>query len=427
VTTAVRPPGWRAWIEPWFLSYGFVGASVAGMVPILLPLSIGKSGSVADIGLVVGAFNLGGLSAPLWGGIADRHGYHRLLLTCGLLVSTLTIGLFPFASSITARLILALGQGAGAASAATVANLFIVEVHPRPEWDERIGWLQTFYGAGQVIGLFFAGILASANLQSGFLLASAITLLACLPAMFMKGPIGRTRVIRPALKHPSRHSEFSAGSPQTFYHHCNPQALKRILQSSMSPLGVFLLAWLVSFGGAAAFFSLYPVVMKTAYGVDPSISSICFAVAAAGGLFLYAPAGTWSRKHGPIKVLQVALGGRIVAFGALVALTALSLGSARAPALISFVVVVLAWSLLSVAGTEITAQFSEANEGEGLGMFNACTSVAGVLGAVIGGWGAEMWGYACIPAMGIGGALVGMVLIGVISRKTRDQKGKETR
>jgi predicted MFS family arabinose efflux permease len=92
---------------------------------------------------------------------------------------------------------------------------------------------------------------------------------------------------------------------------------------------------------------------------------------------------------------------------------------------ISFVLIVLAWSLLSVTGTEITAQFSEEHEGEGLGLFNASTAVAGVLGAVIGGWSAGRWGYEIVPVLGIIGALAGILLTGVVMRMKKNNEGKE--
>jgi MFS family permease len=411
-----KSQSWHAWVEPWFLSYAFLGISVAGLAPIILPLSVGKSGSVTEIGLVVGAFNLGGLSAPLWGGIADRHGFHKVLLISGLLVTFLALAVFPLSSSLAIRIALALGQGVGAASAATVANLFIVETHPQVEWDERIGWLQTFYGGGQVIGLLLAGVVSSLDIRFGFFIAAGITLMACLPALFMKSAPRPVRISRPLLKHPSRHIEFIAGSPQSFYHHLNIKALKHLAHSLVSPLGLFLFAWFVSFGGVAAFFSLYPVLMNHVYGVNPSISSVGFAVAATAALFLYAPSGKWSKKIGAMNVLRTGLIIRIFAFLVLFVIGIISLEINGPMALVAFGLAVIAWSLLSVAGTEITAQFSAEHEGEGLGLFNASTAVAGVAGAVIGGWSAGIWGYTIVPVLGICGAVIGLLLT-VIIRK----------
>ena len=406
-------------MEPWFLSYALLGASVAGLAPILLPISVGESGSVADIGLVMGAFNLGGLSAPLWGGIADRRGLHRLLLICGLLATALGLMAFPFVDSVSGRLVLALVQGIGAASAATVANLFIVEAHPQSEWDERIGWLQTFYGGGQVLGLLLAGLTTGPVLRTGFLLAAGITIAAIIPAIFMRSNPRTIRLTRPVLKTPSRHAEVSAGSPQSFYHHLNAAALRHAFRSFVSPLGIFLAAWLISFAGAAAFFSLYPVLMKSVFDVDPALSSVGFAVAATIGLFVYAPAGHWSGRFGAMRVLNGALTIRVLAFVVLILLGTFALSNRGWMALGGFGFVVIAWSLLSVAGTEITAQFSKDHEGEGLGLFNASTAIAGVVGAVVGGWVAGRWGYQVVPVLGIIGSAMGILLMWVVTRMAR--------
>ncbi|HTR80877.1 MAG TPA: MFS transporter [Bacteroidota bacterium] len=426
-TLAQRSPNWRSWVEPWFLSYALLGASVAGLAPIILPLSVGRTGTLADIGLVMGAFNLGGLSAPLWGGIADRRHSHRSLLVLGLAAAGIALAAFPFVSALGERLVLAFVQGAGAACAATVANLFVVEIHPRSEWDERIGWLQTFYGGGQVVGLLLAGFVSGIDMYLGFLIASGITMIACLPGLSMKGTIVSAHPSRPTLAYPSRHAELNAGSPQSFYHHLNAKTLEHLVRSIVSPLGIFLVAWLISFGGVAAFFSLYPVLMKHQFGVDPSLSSIGFAVAATAGLFLYAPAGTWSRKFGPLPVFRAALAVRALAFLVLVVIGAFSFPLGGPLAVIGFAFVVLAWSLLSVTGTEITAQFSEAHEGEGLGLFNASTGVAGVLGAVIGGWVAGTWGYETVSVLGIGGAVIGILLTAAIKNFFGKPEEKEKR
>jgi MFS transporter, DHA1 family, tetracycline resistance protein len=134
---------WR-WIEPWYMAYALLGASVAGLAPILLPLVVHERGGAAHVGWVVAAFNFGGLTAPLWGSLADRYRLHRWLAIGGSIVASVGLAAFPFTSSPIAWAGLALLQGMGAIGAATVANLFVVEAHPEDEWEERLAWLQTF-------------------------------------------------------------------------------------------------------------------------------------------------------------------------------------------------------------------------------------------------------------------------------------------
>jgi DHA1 family tetracycline resistance protein-like MFS transporter len=178
------PVSWRVlrrWVEPWYLAYALLGATAAGLTSILLPLAVSHTGSATHIGLVMAAVSLGGLTAPLWGGLADRYRLHRWLLAGGLLVTAGGLAVFPFTTQPAAWFGLALLQGIGAAAAATVANLFVVEAHPKCEWDERIGWLQTFYGGGQVAGLLLAGAFSTAHLRTGLLLAIGIRVRPAVP------------------------------------------------------------------------------------------------------------------------------------------------------------------------------------------------------------------------------------------------------
>jgi MFS family permease len=325
------------------------------------------------------------------------------------MVSTIGLAAFPFTKTQAAWLGLALLQGIGATAAATVANLFVVEAHPQPEWDKRIGWLQTFYGGGQVGGLLLAGVLSQTNLQTGLLVASGLTLMAALLSWLTTETPSTRAVPQPVLLHPGRHSEWMVGSPQHLYHHPSFDTLRKMGSRLRSPFTLFLTVWSLPFAGSAAFFSLYPILMLHVYGVAPGLSSVGFAVAAGLGLTLYSPAGGWSDRFGPAHVMQAALSIRLLAFLSLWALGVSHFGQVWL-ALTGFLFIVLAWSLLSVSGTALTAQLSPVGQGEGMGIFNAVTALAGVIGAALGGWIAEGWGYNGALVLAIGGVGLGLVL-----------------
>ncbi len=388
-------------VEIWYVSYALLGFAAAGLVPILFPLLVGRAEGVANIGFVMAAYSLGGLTAPFWGGIADRYGLHRLLLVAGLVCTAAGAAGFPFLSVLSGRIGLALLSGIGLAAASTVANLFVVEVHPREEWDARIGWLQTFFGGGQVVGLVLAGLTGRTAPEKGLWLAGAASLAAIIPAL--TGTRRDSALLphpRPVLSRPAHHAEWPAGSPQHLYHHASIKGLKKSISETGSPFGLFLIAWLLSFSGSAAIFSLYPVLMQQLYGILPGPSSAGYALAAGLGLLLYAPAGTWSGRRGPLPVLRDALLLRTAAFLALTVLAVTSFTERGWLAMFFFLFIVLAWSLLSVSSTALVAAFSPVNEGEGIGILNAVTSLSGVIGAAAGGWAAALWGYAVIPVMG---------------------------
>ncbi len=400
---------WR-WIEPWYVAYALLGIGAAGMTPILLPLVVNNSGNASIVGLVMAALSLGGLTAPLWGGLADRNRLHRWLLAGGLLAVALGLLFFSFTNGIVAWIGLALVQGAGLAAAATVANLFVVENHPKEEWDDRIGWLQTFYGGGQVVGLLLAGYFSQGSLQTGLLAAALLVAIAVLPGWLTTHVSGSALRPRPVLLHPARHGDWSISSPQRLYHHLTRQSLAQLKQAVQSRFGLFLAAWVLSFGGTAAVFSLYPVLMERVFGISPGYSSIVFAISAGLGLAFYSPAGRWAQGFSATRVFQAGLVMRLVALLSMLVLGAVHLDGLKWLGLVCFLIIVLAWSLLSVTGTAITAETSPISEGEGIGIFNAATAVAGVLGAVLGGWAAGVWGYQSVPGLGAAGVLLGLLL-----------------
>jgi DHA1 family tetracycline resistance protein-like MFS transporter len=412
-------PSWRRWAETWYLAYALLGAAVAGLVPIVLPMATQRRSGTADVGLVMAAFSLGGLSAPLWGKLADRFRLHRLLLASGLLVAGLGLAAFPLARGALGFTGLALVSSVGVAAAATVANLFVVEAHPRSEWDERIGVLQAFYGGGQVAGLLLAGVLTGTDMRVALPLTGALAAAGAVPGWLATRTPAVPSESRPALLHPVRHGEWAPSAPQRLYHHADLESLRLAGTALASPFGVFLTLWFLSFGGAAACFALYPVWMRQSFGVPPSVSSLAFAVAAGLGLLLYSPAGSWSERFGPALVLRSALASRLLAFLLLLGLALLpGQGVLRgAAALGAFAVVVLAWSPLSVVGTALAARLSPVGEGASLGLFNSATAVAGVAGAAAGGLVAGAWGLGGLAALSAAGVASGILLTFAASEK----------
>jgi DHA1 family tetracycline resistance protein-like MFS transporter len=285
-----------------------------------------------------------------------------------------------------------------------------VEAHPQPEWDERIGWLQTFYGGGQVAGLLLAGLLSQLDLRIGLLTAAALTALAILPAWLATHTPASPLRPRPVLLHPDRHGEWATGSPQRLFHHMNANTWRQLRSTLRSPFGLFLAVWSLAFAGVAAFFALYPVLMQQVYQVAPDVSSVGFAVAAGLGLALYSPAGAWSEHFGATRVMQAALGVRLLAFLGLLGLGLAPISGPSWLALLAFAFTVLAWSLLSVSGTALTARLSPAGEGEGMGVYNAVTALAGVIGAALGGWVAGLWGYRAVSGLAAAGVAMGLLL-----------------
>jgi DHA1 family tetracycline resistance protein-like MFS transporter len=390
--------------------YALLGTTVAGLIPILLPLRVGQSGTPAQVGWVMAAVSLGGLAAPFWGILTDRYRLHRWVLITGLLFLAFGLAAFSFSSQFGDWFGLALLLSIGAAGASTVANLFVVERHPKSEWDKRIGWLQAFYGLGQVVGLMLAGVLSRIDLNTGLQISAALSVVAVLSGWLTAKSSPKAAGEKAVLLHAAHHTETTIHSPQRLFHRLSLKGLKQIGVILRSRFGLLLAVWLLTFGGSAAVFSQYPLFMQKLFGITPSASSLYFGVMAGFGLLLYTPAGNWSDRVGSNTILRVSLGIRLLAFLGLLLLGLTSTGSKGWLAVIAFAFVVFAWSLMSVSGTALAASLSPIGEGEGMGIFNAVNAVAGVIGAGLGGWVADSWGYAATPIFAVVGVTCGLIL-----------------
>jgi predicted MFS family arabinose efflux permease len=151
----------------------------------------------------------------------------------------------------------------------------------------------------------------------------------------------------------------------------------------------------------------------------PRLAASAAAVAYGTGLVVYAPAGRWSEHSGPAHVVRAALGVRLLAFGVLWGLGWTPWEHRRWLALLGYLTVVLAWSALSVGGTGWTARLAWRREGEGLGLFNATSALAGVLGAGLGGWLTASWGLHAVWGLVITGVGLGLFLTLVLCPRPR--------
>jgi predicted MFS family arabinose efflux permease len=368
---------------------------------------------------------LGGLTAALWGELADRLRWHRLLFGGGSLVGALALVLFGTAGHVPLWIGLALLLGTGTAAANTIASLFVVEAHPQPEWDSRIGWLQTFYNAGIVGGLVVAGALTQLPLEIALTVgAGALVLSALVGGALTRTPPrpGSAPDAPPALTPTHRrvalghvhphvpHVEWVHLSPLRLIHPVRRSTITRLLAAGRSPFGLFLLIWLVSNVGINAIFTLYPLVVAGIYGVEAGPASFALAAATGIGLALYSPSSLLTHRIGGVRVLQLAMGVRLVTFVVLIALTTMAFAGREAMVLVAFAVVQLAFPALSVSSTLLTSELSPVGEGEGMGLYTAVAAFAGLGGAVLGGVVAANTGYATTLWLAIGTLIAGLVL-----------------
>lgn len=113
---------------------------------------------------------------------------------------------------------------------------------------------------------------------------------------------------------------------------------------------------------------------------------------------------------GAVRVLQGALALRLLTVAGLLTLVGASFPGREALALAGFVLLSLAFPLLSVSSTLLTSALAPAGEGEGMGMYTAVAALAGLLGAALGGWAADAAGYPAALVLAAAGLAVALAL-----------------
>jgi MFS family permease len=400
-------------IAPWYIAYLILGLLTSGMLPFLLPLVVaGASHQLGLVAYVSGAYNLGLLPAPLLGRLAERMQLYRPLFFGGFIALIFAFAVFPHVSTLAAWFLLALLIGIATAAAATVATLFVVDFRPRSEWEPCLGWLQSFNGAGQLIGLLLAGAFAAGQFVIGFTLAAGLALIAVVAGHIglpvdgherRRNPMNQVR-LQPLLQ--TVQVAPSLGGLLHHSHHLQWEGLRKLPNVVRSPFGRFLLAWSAYNVGVAAFFAYYPLMMRESYGVPPEVTALVYAIAAGIGVFLFVLAARVAARHGSRIVFQAGLAVRIVGFLLLALPFVLVLPGKAFVALSGFLLAMLAWPVLSVSGTALAARLTPIGEGAAIGLLSAAGALATVLGTFAGGPLVREFGYSVVPWLAIGGLAI---------------------
>jgi len=411
----------RRYIRPWYLAYLLLGTVTAGLLPVLLPVSVeALSHRLSTVAYVMGAYNFGLITSPLWGVLAERiKAYRTLFLGSFLLTGAGIVGILLF-RELPGWLVSAFALGAGSGGAATMATLFIVDFTVRAEWEARIAWLQSFNASGQVVGLILAAAFSGGDTAVALWICVAILLLA-----IMVGGVGLplSKSVRPATaaaQHAHRHLNIRAlavfpklslpcGVDLHFYH-LNLPGLRRLPQAVGTPFGRFLLSWFVLALAVAAFFSYFPLMLSESYQIAARATAMIYAATSAVGIVLYLLTSHLTARYGPGRVYGSGLALRMVGFALLLAPFLISMEGRSLFGAAGFSLIVIAWPLLSVSGTDLGARLTPFSEGAAVGLLNAALALATAVGIVLSGPLVDRWGYKTIPVTALAGLAAALFL-----------------
>lgn len=400
------------YVAPWYLAYLILGLITSGMLPFLLPLMVANTThDLGRVAYIVGAYNAGLLAAPLFGLLAERFQLFRPVFFGGFAALSLGLGAAPTVSGLAGWVALALLCGLGAGATATVASLFVVDFAPKPEWNARIGWLQSSSGAGQLAGLLLAGMLLSGPLAYGFWLSAALA-----AAAIAVGHLGLPSNSRPhgmplpPLPWRRLMGAFHSGPPigglLHHSHHLQGEGLRRLPKLLGGDFGRFLIAWAAINFGVAPFFAYYPLIMADTYGIAPTYTALLYAAAAAVSIGLFILAGRAAEQFGSRVAFLFGVAVRVSGFAMLAAATLVTASGAAATAMLGFMLIMLAWPVLSVAGTGLAADLTPVEEGAAMGLLAASNAMATLLGTALAGPLVEALGYQVVSPIAVA-SLVG--------------------
>jgi hypothetical protein len=282
-------------------------------------------------------------------------------------------------------------------AASTVGSMFIVENAPKIEWDRRIGTLQSWLGAGQVVGLMLAGTLASSHQLVAFE-ASALALLFGAAIGWRYAPAPGKRVARAEIRpKPAVGGDAAAVHHQS--HHLSLSGLRAVVRLPAGGLAKFLGVWLLALAATSAVSTMLPVAMTHEYQTTALLPSAAYAVGMAASLPFYGPSGRWEAATSSYHVMLAGFGGRMVLLAGMAAFGFLHRDWAVWAILAGFVLTQVIWPLLAVGSTTLAVTLNPAHRGAGLGLLNASTAAAGTIGGVLGGLITEEAGYASLCAV----------------------------
>lgn len=421
MTTSPPAPtrGILRWLSPWFSAYALAGLLVNGMVPVMLPVTVGPAGPVA-VAAVVSSFFAGQLTAPLTGSLADRRGWQRPLFLASFPVMAIAAVAIGVGGSIVVWIPAVFIAGAAAGAAQTLGSVFIVEGHPKSEWDTRIGWFRLTFGIGQVGGLAIGAVFADGDLTTGWLVAAGAILVGVL-----LGRVGLPRVHRAAASPPARNAapissaptQSTVASPPARNAASTPAAPPRASRRARlsaqlrSPFGVFLLSWLLAMIAVQTILNVLPLVMRDAFGMASSTTASVYLVGSIAGAALYPVAGALAKRTTPARVLAIGLGITLVAF-VFMAVAFLADPSWRAAAgVIGILLLAIGYPFDYIGATMLAAFLAEDGEGAAMGLFNSAVAAGAIVGAIVPAAVAGAWGYG--PFLAISAVvMVAAILVG---------------
>lgn len=304
-----KKSGWG--LEWWYNAHFTFGVIQNVFIPILIPTFVlEKTGNVGPAGVMMAIIGLGGLLAPVIGGLADKYRAHRWAQLGALLSYAVGGVIFAYAGDVMMLYYVASAFfGIGSATLLMINPAFIVAAGFTQDNEAvRLTRLNQTLILGQLSAGLLLATLTSMGLsyEMRFLMITAVALTSLvLTALTNKEAAERIKTDIHAQD--ADQSEQKAGS------------LKTML---FSVFGVFLLAVLFGQIANTSLSGQFPNYMQQVFSIDPSLSSVTLSVSSIVTLIVLGVVGRWMAKSGPAPIWLVAMLMYLATSGLLIFLSA---------------------------------------------------------------------------------------------------------
>jgi MFS family permease len=371
--------------EWWFVAHFVFGAVFLGMVPILVPTYIMSiTSSATEAGVVMAIIGLGALAAPVIGGFADKYQAHRLAQLGGLAALSVGALIFAFAKADLVFAIAAIAVGLGVATLMMIDPSLIVGA--RFDQDTESSKL-TRLNQVAIVGQLTGGLLIAGLTQAGLSFQVRFLAMAVLPF------IGFFIVAATNKKAAERLNAASSAPQEAATAAEKKMSLGTIL---LTTFGLFLLMMALNGMGQSVLESQYPNYMQQVHNINPALSATALSVTAVVNLLLLGVAGSWMAKKGPNPVIMVSLIMRLVAAALLIVLAIVGNVPSFLP-LGMYVILLVGIAWVDLAGPALAGRLSIAGIGATQGLLMGALAIGAFLGALLGGWLAETFGFQTLP------------------------------
>lgn len=392
----------------WYWAFLVVNVALGAFSQLLPLYAYFLGASAGEVGLLAAVGSATNIVASLfWGKLADRTPRRRPLVLLGFWGIAACYALLAFLSRRGALFPLNAAATFLWMAAGTAATLLVLHAFPHERWEREIGRFNAFGGVGWTAGLILGALWTTALARlvgEGWGLRSLALMLALVAGF--AGFLAFRSLPEPRAVRRTSFLDWTSGigtfvverlryGPTYLLEALSPRQILRFLQGRTAFGPELVLCYygeLLSFVGFALVFAPFPVFLRQKLGWPNEGVFALYVAHHAIGIFAY----EWARRAiaswGHRPALAFAL---LVRVGIFAGFAAVGRGASPWILPLLFALAGVTWSFFQLSTTALVSRLAPAElRGQGLGLYNAVAGLGNVIGAALGGYLADAFGYA---------------------------------